>query len=59
MKRDIQFFVNNWIFGAVPLPEIVRRVAAIGFDGIELVGEPKIYNARELKKFITDRGINE
>ena len=55
----MQIFVINWIFGAVPLPEIVRRVAAIGFDGIELVGEPKIYNARELKKFITDRGINE
>jgi sugar phosphate isomerase/epimerase len=59
MERDMQIFVINWIFGSVTLSEVIRRVAAIGFDGIELVGEPKIYNARELKKFITDRGINE
>ena len=57
MKHDIQFFVNNWIFGAVSLPEIVHRVAAIGFDGIELVGEPKIYNVREVKKIVEDAGL--
>jgi D-psicose/D-tagatose/L-ribulose 3-epimerase len=57
MERDIQFFVNNWIFGSVSLPEVVRRVAAIGFDGVELVGEPTLYNARDVNQIIKDAGL--
>jgi len=33
MQRDIQFFVNTWIFGGVTLAEVVRRPAAIGRRG--------------------------
>src|SRR5512136_2657139 len=53
----LKFFVNNWIFGSVSLEETVRRVAAIGFDGIELVGEPQIYKPSEVNKLVKDAGI--
>jgi D-psicose/D-tagatose/L-ribulose 3-epimerase len=57
MKRAIGFFVNNWIFGATPLAEVVRRVAAIGFDGIELVGEPTEYRPAEVNRLVKDVGL--
>jgi sugar phosphate isomerase/epimerase len=57
MKRDIQIFVNTWIFGAVTLPEVVRRAATIGFDGIELVGEPKIFEPCTVKQIVGDAGL--
>jgi len=57
MQRDIQFFVNTWIFGGVALAEVVRRTAAIGFDGIELVGEPAEYKAAEVRRLVADAGL--
>ncbi len=57
MQRDIQFFVNTWIFGGVSLAEVVRRTAAIGFDGIELVGEPQEYKAAEVRRLVADAGL--
>lgn len=57
MQREIQFFVNTWIFGGVTLAEVVRRTAAIGFDGIELVGEPKEYKAAEVRRLVADAGL--
>jgi len=57
MQRDITFYVNNWIFGSTPLAEVICRAAAIGFDGIELVGEPTEYNINEVNKIVGDAGI--
>lgn len=57
MGREIQFFVNSWIFGGVSLREVVERVVAIGFDGIELVGEPKMYRAEEVRPLVEDNGL--
>jgi len=58
MQRDIKFYVNTWIFGAVSLAEVVRRVAATGFDGIELVGEPKEYKIAEVNQIVKDAGLH-
>jgi len=57
MGRQINFFVNSWIFGDVPLKEVVQRVAALGYDGIELVGEPKIYKASEVSSLVKDHNL--
>lgn len=57
MQRDIKFFVNNWIFGGVALAEVARRTAAIGFDGIELVGEPAEYDVAEVNRIMADHGL--
>jgi len=51
------FFVNNWIFGETSIDEVIKRVADIGFDGIELVGEPKIYKGSYVKKLIKDHNL--
>jgi sugar phosphate isomerase/epimerase len=32
--------VSNWIYGDEPLDETVSRLARLGYNGIELVGEP-------------------
>jgi len=58
MKRAIKFFVNSWIFGDVPLKEIIERVAGIGYDGIELVGEPETYQPKEVNVLIKDNGLS-
>jgi D-psicose/D-tagatose/L-ribulose 3-epimerase len=57
MERDIKFYVNNWIFGGVSLAEVVTRTAAIGFDGIELVGEPSEYKPAEVNRLVRDAGL--
>ena len=48
VKKRIGFFVNSWIFGDIALERIVKRIAALGYDGIELVGEPKIYKPSKI-----------
>lgn len=57
MHKPFQISVNNWIFGAAPLEQVVKRVAAIGFDGIELVGEPSIYKPAHVKDLVKDFGL--
>jgi len=58
MKKEIKFFVNTWIFGDVSLREVIQRVAPLEYDGIELVGEPKIYKAKEVNELIEGEGIS-
>jgi D-psicose/D-tagatose/L-ribulose 3-epimerase len=53
----IEFFVNTWIFGDAELKEIAERVSALGYDGIELVGEPKAYPAKETSDLIKSSGL--
>ncbi len=57
MGKEIKFFVNTWIFGNVSLREVMERAAAIGFDGIELVGEPRLYDAGEVRTLVEDKGL--
>jgi len=57
MERRINFFVNTWIFGKVTLKETIERVASLGYDGIELVGEPEIYRAKEVNNLVKNQGI--
>jgi len=54
----MKFYVNNWIFGSVSLEETVARIAKIGFDGIELVGEPNQYPAELVNRLMKDHGLH-
>jgi len=54
---EIGFYVNNWIFGDAELEEVAGRVAKLGYDGIELVGEPDIYPAKETNRLVRDAGL--
>lgn len=55
--KKIEFFVNTWVFGDAKLEEVVKRVAELGYDGIELVGEPKTYPAKEVNGLMKDSGL--
>ena len=57
MHNPLLFSVNNWIFGSTPLERVVKRVSAIGFDGIELVGEPSLYQPTQTKRLVEDAGL--
>ena len=57
VNKTIPFSVNTWIFGAVSLEQVFQRVASIGFEGIELVGEPKMYPAAKVKQLAEDNGL--
>lgn len=56
--QDIPIYVNNWIFGNTSLKDVVTRAARIGFDGIELVGEPDLYEADEVNKLMADSDLD-
>ncbi|PXV62571.1 sugar phosphate isomerase/epimerase [Halanaerobium congolense] len=47
---SIPISVNNWIFGNTDLESVFKRAADIDFDGIELVGEPSIYDIDQINK---------
>lgn len=57
MKERISVYVNNWIFGNATLEEVAERVSKIGFDGIELVGEPDIYKPSKVNRLMQDYGL--
>jgi len=55
--RQGKFFVNNWIFGDCEIEQVFERVSKIGYDGIELVGEPGIYHGRSIVKLASVCGL--
>ncbi|MFH2069529.1 MAG: sugar phosphate isomerase/epimerase family protein [Candidatus Omnitrophota bacterium] len=57
MDKKIGFFVNNWIFGSTALKEVIARISKIGYDGIELVGEPEEYDLKEVNLMCRNHGI--
>ncbi|NLJ86013.1 MAG: sugar phosphate isomerase/epimerase [Firmicutes bacterium] len=57
MAKPLGIYVNNWIFGNASLAEVALRASRLGFDGIELVGEPKLYQASEVNKLMQEHGL--
>lgn len=57
MDKKIGFFVNNWIFGSTGLKDVIARISKIGYDGIELVGEPDEYDVKKVKSLCRDFGV--
>lgn len=51
------FYVNSWIFGSCPMEEVIDRVAALGYDGLEVVGEPKLFPASKFAPMMRDKGL--
>jgi sugar phosphate isomerase/epimerase len=41
----------------MPLDEIARRLKALGFDGVELLGDLTLYQAREAGQILRDHGL--
>jgi len=52
-----RFGVSAWIYGDAPLPETLGRIAAAGYDGVELPGEPERWRAADLRRWLGDHGL--
>jgi len=53
----LRFYVNTWIFGRCPIEQVLDRVAALGYDGVELAGEPNELPAEKVSPMLRDRGL--
>jgi sugar phosphate isomerase/epimerase len=49
--------VCTWTFGDRPLAEIAERIAALGYDGLELAGDLSRYSAAEARRVAADSGL--
>jgi sugar phosphate isomerase/epimerase len=52
-----RFGVSAWIYGDAPLPETLGRIAAAGYDAVELPGEPDRWRPAELRRWLGDHGL--
>jgi sugar phosphate isomerase/epimerase len=52
-----RFGVSAWIYGDAPLPGTLGRIAAAGYDGVELPGEPDRWRPAELRRWLADCGL--
>jgi len=53
----VKYGVCTWIFGDESLAETAARLAAIGYDGVELFGDLERYKAREVRSLLNDNGL--
>jgi D-psicose/D-tagatose/L-ribulose 3-epimerase len=53
----MRFGVCAWIYGAAPLDETLARIAAAGYDGVELPGEPGRWTAGEVRPLLKRHGL--
>jgi len=52
-----KYSYDSLVYYGEKVNQSIKRVAKFGYDAIELVGEPKDYNAAEVKKLCSDSGI--
>ncbi len=57
MRTKLPLGVCTWTFGDRTLGEIARRVAALGFDGVELMGDLEGYPWTEAAQVLADHGL--
>ena len=53
----MKYAISNWIYGNEPIEKTFERLAKFGYDGIEIRGEPEIYNIAKLKELMNSYGI--
>lgn len=53
----LKFGVSNWIYGGEPIEQTMERLAKCGYDGIEIMGEPKEVNIEKTKELLKSYGL--
>jgi D-psicose/D-tagatose/L-ribulose 3-epimerase len=53
----MHYAVSNWIYGHEPLDETVGRIARLGYNGIELLGEPGRYDRSRVVALCQQAGL--
>jgi D-psicose/D-tagatose/L-ribulose 3-epimerase len=49
--------VCTWTFGPRPLPETLTRIAALGYDGVELHGDLQAFRPKAVASLLRDHGL--
>jgi sugar phosphate isomerase/epimerase len=49
--------VSAWIYGDAPLEETLARIAAAGYDAVELPGEPDAWRPGEVRRLLARHGL--
>ena len=49
--------MSAWIYGDAPLAETLGRIAAAGYDGVEIPGEPGRWRPADLRRWLGDHGL--
>jgi sugar phosphate isomerase/epimerase len=57
VNHSLQLGVCTWPFGDLSLSEIARRLRSLGFDGVELMGDLTLYQAKEVGQILRDHGL--
>lgn len=52
-----RFGVCAWIYGDAPLDRTLGRIAAAGYDGVELPGEPEQWSPAEVRRMLARHGL--
>jgi D-psicose/D-tagatose/L-ribulose 3-epimerase len=54
----LQFSATQWIFGSEELEATASRLASLGYDGIELAGDPDTYDAKTVRAVLDRHGLS-
>jgi sugar phosphate isomerase/epimerase len=57
MVRVPRFGVCAWIYGDAPLDATLDRIAAAGYDGVEIPGEPASFDPAEVRRLLARHGL--
>ncbi len=57
MENGTKLGSCTWMFGDLPLSDIARRLGKLGFDGVELMGSPDLYQPGEAARILADHGL--
>jgi len=52
-----RFGVCAWIYGDSPLDQTLSRIAAAGYDGVELPGEPEQFSPAEVRRLLARHSL--
>ena len=48
----VKYSVSTWIYGEEPLEKSMERLARLGYDGIEIGGEPRKFTVKEVSRLL-------
>jgi sugar phosphate isomerase/epimerase len=54
----MRYGVCTWIFGDQSLSEIAARLASMGYNGVELMGDPTRYHAKDVNAALSEQGLS-
>jgi len=57
MSPTPRFGVCAWIYGDAPLEQTLARIAAAGYDGVEIPGEPSAFDPASVRRALANTGL--